>query len=199
MSNYDKQWLIENYRGLLAKHGRRPEAVQWSPEGQVFRFEKLVQVADLNGAKILDVGCGIGSLYEFLTERFSYVDYLGVDIVPEMIASAARWHPAGRFLCHDLLEKDLEETFDYVLISGVFNNAIPQCTEFLKDLIAVSFRHCKQALGFNFISTYVNEKDAEMAYHDPAEIFEFCIQKLTRKVTMCHHYERCDVVVFAYR
>jgi hypothetical protein len=38
-----------------------------------------------------------------------------------------------------------------------------------------------------------------MAYHDPAEVLDFCIRNLARKVVLEHHYERVDVVVFVYR
>jgi hypothetical protein len=97
------------------------------------------------------------------------------------------------------LEEALQEKFDYVIISGVFNNAIPEGSKFLKELISNSFKSCTIGLAFNFLSTYVNYFDSELAYHDPADIIDFCIKNLTYKVTMHHHYKRCDVAVFVYR
>jgi hypothetical protein len=41
--------------------------------------------------------------------------------------------------------------------------------------------------------------EPEMAYYDPAQVLDFCIRNLTRKVVMHHHYERVDVAVFTYR
>ena len=38
-----------------------------------------------------------------------------------------------------------------------------------------------------------------MAYHDPVVVFDFCLNNLAPKVTLHHHYERCDVAVFVYR
>ncbi len=194
-----RQKLIENYRSLFQKYGDAPEANQWSPEGERFRFEKLTQIAPLGGRKILDVGCGLGHLYPFLLNKFGHVEYVGVDIVPDTVAYAAQKYPNARFLCRDLLEETLQEQFDYVLISGVFNNAIPGATEFLKELVSISFQHCTAGLAFNFTSTYVNYREAAMAYHDPIEVLDFCLKNLTHRVTLHHHYERCDVAVFLYR
>jgi len=191
--------LADQYRGLLREHGDAPEACQWSPEGQRFRFEKLAQIAPLAGRIILDVGCGLGHLYPFLNQKFGAVQYTGIDIVPEMIAHAAKRHPEARFLVHDLLHAPLPEKFDYVLMSGPFNNAMPEATEFLKELVSAAFAQCSAGLGFNFTSTHVNFRDAAMAYHDPAEVLDFCLRNLTRRVVLDHHYERCDVAVFAYR
>jgi len=199
MKDETKQSIIENYRNLFSKYGSGPEANQMSLEGQRFRFEKLAQIADLKGRRVLDLGCGTGDMYPFLMNRFGYVDYTGIDLVPESVAFAAKRYPDARFLCCDVLNQKIDEVFDYVLLSAVFNNAIPNSTEFLKELIAVAFRHCSSGLGFNFISKYVNFTDPQMAYHDPVEIFDFCLRELTPKVMVHHHYKRCDVVIFAYK
>ena len=148
---------------------------------------------------MLDLGCGLGDLYPFLLERFGHVIYTGMDIVPELVSAARQRYPGACFLCSDLSSDDIDETFDYVLVSGIFNNAIPNCTDFLKEMIATAFQHCSLGLGFNFISSYVNYHDTGMAYHNPVDILDFCLKNLSRKITMSHHYERCDVCVFAYR
>jgi SAM-dependent methyltransferase len=199
MDEISKQAIVENYRELLLKHGHGPEVAQLSKEGQQFRFDKLVQIADLNGQRVLDLGCGIGDLYPFLLNRFGNVDYTGIDIGSELITAAKVRYPATRFICKDVQEDGIGESFDFVLISGIFNNAIPNCTQFLKEMIELAFSHCSKGLAFNFISRHVNYLSPGMAYHDPSEILDFCITNMTRKVTMQHHYERCDVVVFAYR
>jgi SAM-dependent methyltransferase len=199
MQPQTKEMMIANYRSLFERYGDAPEATQWTPEGQLFRFRKLMEVADLRDRRILDVGCGIGALYPVLMERFGELDYTGLDIVPEMVDYAARKYPRARFLCRDLCTESLDETFDYALSSGVFNNAMPDCDAFMRELLSKAFQHCTRGLAFNFISTHVNFTDPEMAYHDPARVLDFCIRNLTRKVVIHHHYERVDVAVFVYR
>jgi SAM-dependent methyltransferase len=199
MTQQTKELMIGNYRGLFQKYGDAPEATQWSPDGQLFRLRKLMEIGDLRKCRVLDLGCGLGALYPLLMEKFGEVHYTGIDIVPEMVEFAARKFPQARFYCCDLLTECLGETFDYVLSSGVFNNAMPDCDEFMRELLVAGFQYCTRGMGFNFTSTHVNFTDAEMAYHDPAQVLDFCIRNLTRKVILHHHYERVDVAVFAYR
>ena len=194
-----KRQIIANYRELLLLHGDGPEVGQWSREGQLFRFERLIQVADLTGCSVLDLGCGIGDLYSYLRERFGKLAYSGVDIVPEIIEFAAKRYPDAHFHCQDVTEQPLPQRYDYVLISGMFNNAVPDCTAFLQEMISAGYGMCDKGLAFNFISSYVNYVSPEMAYHQPAEVLEYVIRNLTHRVRMDHHYERCEVAVFAYR
>src|SRR5262249_27889971 len=153
-----------------------------SLEGHQFRFGKLMEIADLRNCRVLDLGCGIGGFYPYLTEKFGQVHYTGIDLVPEMVEFAARKYPQARFLCRDLSANPLEETFDYVFISTVFNYAIPNGEAYMKDLLKLCFAYCTRGLGFNFLSTFVNYSDPEMAYYDPAQVLDFCIRNLTRKV-----------------
>lgn len=199
MKPSSKQFLIDNYRTSLATHGAGARVGQQSAEGQRFRFEKLVEVGDLAGATVLDVGCNLGDLFAFLAQRFPTVRYTGIDIVPELIERARAAHPAAAFECRDLLTEPYGEKFDYVFISGTFNNSIPDSGEFLREMTAAAFDACRRALAFNFISTHVNFRDAEIAYHDPVEILAHCIARLSPRITLHHHYERCDVAVFVYR
>ena len=199
MDTQTKQAIIDNYRNLYLKHGNGPQVAQWSPEGQRFRFGKLLEIGDLKGATILDLGCNLGGLYPVLRDKFGHVIYTGIDIVPEIIAAAKCSHPDARFLCLDVLDEQFDETFDYVLISGMFNNAMPAGSEFLKQMVARAYQSCTKGIGFNFTSSRVNFQDVGMQYHDPIEIFRFCLDALTTKVSFHHHYERCDVAVFAYR
>jgi SAM-dependent methyltransferase len=194
-----KEMLIDNYRRLFLSHGPGPEATQNSAEGQVMRFDQLTKIADLSGSKVLDLGCGIADFYPVLNEKFAGLDYTGIDIVPEMIDYARAKYPAASFQCRDILQDPLAEDFDYVLICGMFNNAIHGATEFLKSMVLAAFQKAHKGLGFNFISNRVNFVDDGMAYHDPADMLTFCIDELSRKTIMCHHYERCDVSVFVYR
>src|SRR5262249_20901902 len=162
-----------DYRALFQKYGDSPEGSGMSSEGHRFRFGRLAEIADLRNRRVLDLGCGIGAFYPFLVEKFGRVDYTGIDLVPETIEFAAQKYPDPRFLCRDLSVEGLDETFDYVLISTVFNKTIPEYDDLMKDLLALGFDYCKLGLGFNFLSTYVNFTEPGMAYYDPATVLDF--------------------------
>lgn len=197
----NKKQLVENYRKLFLKHGDTPEGVQWSLDGQLFRFRRLAEVGDLRNASILEIGCGLGHFYPFLKERFGNLTFTGLDLVPETVEFASRKYPEAKFVCRDILMEGWSGIHDYCLISGVFNNAMPgeDATAFMLRMIDAAFLCCRKGMAFNFISTHVSQVEAEIAYHDPLVVMDHCIRRLTKKITISHHYERCDVSVFLYR
>jgi SAM-dependent methyltransferase len=190
--------LAGHYRRLFEEHGDDPRASQWSPEGQRFRLAKLLEIGDLTGCSVLDLGCGLGAMYPLLRDRFPGIRYEGIDLVPEAVAFAGGKYPDARFRVVNLLEETILERYDYVLSSGVFNNAMAEGS-FLEPLLERAWEVTLRGLGFNFISTHVNQTQPEMAYHDPAAVLDFCLRRLSRRATLQHHYERCDVAVFVYR
>ncbi len=191
--------LRDHYRAQFATHGDAALATQMSREGQHFRFGKLLEIGDLTDRSVLDVGSGLGDLYPFLREAYPAARYEGVDVVPEMVACASGKYPEVRFRVADLLHERLTNRYDYVLMSALFNNAAPDSTEFLERLVVGAWEHATVGLAFNFLSTHVNFADGALAYHDPARVLDFVIRRLSWKVRMAHHYERCDVAVFVYR
>lgn len=191
--------LREHYRAQFAAFGDQALGTQMSREGQRFRFRKLLEIADLTDRSVLDVGAGLGDLYPFLREAYPTARYEGVDVVPETAAHAARKYPEVRFRVADLMTEDLADRYDYVLLSAVFNNAMPGATDFLEGLVARAWRVAERGLAFNFLSTHVNFTEPAMAYHDPARVLDTVVRTLSRKVRLEHHYERCDVAVFVYR
>lgn len=191
--------LRDHYRGLFVEHGDHPLATQMSREGQTYRYRKLFEIADLDGASVLDIGCGLGAMYPALRDRYPKAQYQGIDLVPEMVGEAARKYPGVRFRAIDFLDAELAERHDYVLLSVVFNNAMEEPTAYLERVIARAWGLAGRGLGFNFLPIHVNFTEPTMAYHDPARVLDFCLRRLSRKVRLEHHYERCDVAVFVYR
>jgi SAM-dependent methyltransferase len=57
-------------------------------------FELLVRSGDLRGRRVLDVGCGTGTLATWLAEHAA-ARVWGVDMSPEMLAVARKKVPAG--------------------------------------------------------------------------------------------------------
>lgn len=194
-----KNPLRDHYGKLFLDHGPTPAGVQGSAEGMLGRFEQICKISDFSKQSVLDIGCGYGALYPFIQERFHDVRYKGIDIVQESVEWARQNHPEANWECRNLIESPLTEHFDWVLICGVFNNGVPDPTGFLKKLTATAWEITDKGLAFNFISTHVNVVHEGMAYHDPLDIFDFCRSQFSNKVSMAHHYFRCDVSMFVYR
>lgn len=70
MDPYGKEELLSFYDMHVKDFGDHPQAVRWTPEGQLRRYEALLEVSgDLTGKQVLDFGCGKGDLCGFLRDR----------------------------------------------------------------------------------------------------------------------------------
>ncbi|MBL1198517.1 MAG: class I SAM-dependent methyltransferase [Nostoc sp. GBBB01] len=194
------QILREHYQQLVRTKGDSPGSGQWgSIDESLVRYLELIKIADLNGCRILDIGCSIGYFAEYLQKHNITCQYTGIDIVPEAIEIARHKFPDMKFECLDITQESLKQTYDYVLVSAVFNNYTPNSNLFLQTLIKKAFTLCEKGLAFNFISSYVNFRQETMAYYQPEDVLRFCIEQLSRKVTMIHHYYHCDVCIYIYK
>src|SRR5579883_1575997 len=119
--------------------------VDASLRAQKMRFENFVVHHDLNGASILDVGCGVGDLWHHLQLRSLQCQYLGVDISSEMIRVASEKFPSARFEAANILNWTPEPRFDYVVSFAIHNVRVEQCRELLESITLRQFQLCKKA------------------------------------------------------
>jgi cyclopropane fatty-acyl-phospholipid synthase-like methyltransferase len=73
------------------------------------------------GARILDIGCGPGTI----VGHMSQVDYLGFDLSPEYIEMARARFPQAQFVCERVSKFSLakhQQNFDFVLALGILHH-----------------------------------------------------------------------------
>ncbi len=108
-------WVLKNPAGY--------RLFQWMVGAAFARRAYLTEyVKPAPGDKILDIGCGPADILDYLPA----VNYTGLDISPEYIASAKkRFGSRGRFLCNDVglaMMEGEQGTFDRVLAIGVVHH-----------------------------------------------------------------------------
>ena len=99
-----------------------------------------------SNAKVLEIGCGDGSLLKELPNQ----DVTGIDVSADQIALATKNIPHGRFILGAGEIISLPETFDVIIISDTLNLAADVQT-MLKQ--ALRMAHPKTRLVVNFHST----------------------------------------------
>ena len=186
--NRDMEALSKHYGDLVRRHGTAPESAQYADrETQERRMAVLCEIGVAKDSKVLDFGCGTGQLLSYLQRSIGYEgEYVGYDISPEAIELARSVHPAGRFEVRNVLEQPIEERFDYVLVSGVFN---PRSSDNRGFVEAISRRLMAQVdvgYAFNMLSRFVDYLDEELYYEDPLHAFRFCKERLSPLVTLRH-------------
>lgn len=194
--------LLKHYQGLWQTHGDTPATAQYSSRtSQEARYKILSEVADLNGTRVLDWGCGTGHLATWLHQRGIHCQYTGVDIVPDLLELGRKKHPNHRF---GEMSDFASETFDWILISGVFNNRIEDNESFFREQINILWNKCSQGMSFNLMSSWVDFEDPELWYATPEKIFAY-VKSITPFVTIRNEYLVKDVkvpfefAVYAYR
>ncbi|WP_424096615.1 class I SAM-dependent methyltransferase [Moorena producens] len=186
----DIAFLEQHYSSLLKEHGDTPQASQWRDEKtQELRLDILTQIENLSSMKVLDFGCGTGHLLTFLKAKLEFTgEYVGYDLSGEIIATAQNKFPGIRFQQRDILADGIPENFDFILISGVFNNRTSNNWVLMKSLLKCLFKHTRKGIAFNALSTYVDYFEPELFYIEPEKVFKFCKEELSPRVTLRHDY-----------
>lgn len=182
--------LDNHFSELVTKYGDGPLSVQWSDAlTQKKRFQILCQIADISSTKILDFGCGNGALLNHLLEDLNFKgEYLGLDVSEKMINLCNEKFSGFRFEVRDILEQPLEERFDYVFVSGIFNQKVGQDEELVHQLLQELFKQVDRGLAFNALSTYVDYFTDDLNHINPDAMFKFCKENLSPRVTLRHDY-----------
>ena len=184
----NNHFLSNHYDSLVSKYGADAKANQWrDQQTQVRRFEILCNNLSISKSSILDFGCGTGALYEYLMSSHGFTGrYTGIDISPKAIEIAKSIYSNGNFLNFDILLNELPETYDYIFVSGTFNNEMKNHLEWVYANLRKLFQKTNIALVFNMLSNYVDYKDEGLYYSDPEEIFGFCKRELSPAVNLFH-------------
>jgi len=194
-----KEQLLSFYNLHYKKFGERPEALRWTPQGQLRRYHTFLDIApDLNDRTVLDYGCGLADFYKFLKRRGINVRYTGVDINENFIGAAKKKYPECSFRVMDVDNDPLEGFYDYIFICGVFNLLVPGVKDDLKNALVTLFKHCNKALALNALSSHTPVKDAELNFTSPEEMVKFAIENLSPSVVLRHDRIPNDFTLFVY-
>lgn len=145
----------------------------WESEtAQLQRFEALVNELNLNGKRILDIGCGTGNLLQYLEKRFSDFEYTGVDILGHMITYAKSKKTRGRFICADIFKENPfgQNEFDVIFASGIFNINLGNNKKFLIDALNLFNYICEETISFNLLDDKSLNKEDKYFYSSSDEI-----------------------------
>ncbi|MBI3557894.1 MAG: class I SAM-dependent methyltransferase [Deltaproteobacteria bacterium] len=192
---------IASYQANYLEHGDTPKGVHWNNvETQTLRFDRLLAHFPVRKKRfsLHDVGSGSCDLHKHLLAQNIAHDYVGTEIVPEMVASSRCRYPAIKVFNRDLLS-DPVETCDVVMLSGAFNMpgsvSSKEWEEYALRMISKMFETSRWGIAFNFLSAYRTFSAEELHYFDPKSIFDYCMKNLSRFVTLDHGYPLFEATV----
>ena len=189
------------YDARVDEFGEDIRAVGWrSREQQELRFRILSEGIRNSGITVLDLGCGFGDLFRFLTRLDIEVsEYVGIDTSRKMVltSQAALKQPNVRFEQADLSFKS-ERHFDYIFLSGTLNLASRRApAEKLRDLakFCVSNIAPDGELRANFLSTKVDFSNPLNHHFSPIETLSF-FQTVFEEVTLVEDYGLYEFTIY---
>jgi SAM-dependent methyltransferase len=201
MNEFDKNIIAKRYRERLKEHGPSIEALaSGTTERRDIRFGVLNSVGEMQGSRVLDVGCGLADFYAWLGERGIQVDYTGYDITPELVELSAERFPEAKFEVRDVQTKGIQERFDYIVSSQTFNNRLSHEDNFevMKDVLRICYEASARAVVVDMMTAYVDFQEKRLYYYQPEEVFRYA-KSLTKRATLRHDYPLYEFAILLYK
>jgi ubiquinone/menaquinone biosynthesis C-methylase UbiE len=171
------EYKLENYYNKLLNTYDDYRALGWeTSQAQAKRFQIFLQNVKLSGKTLLDVGCGFGDLYGLIKSFNMPVQYMGIDILQEMVVRARRKYPQGLFIQENLFNKytddDVfpEKSFDVVFCSGIFNLKEKHGNNLLREALLIFKDIAKETIVFNLLSDKSEDKEDLYNYYKIQDI-----------------------------
>ncbi len=164
-----KEKIREYYLPKLEHENSESGCLGWeNQQAQELRFKILERVI-FPHASILDVGCGLGNLYDYLKKRGYDFSYTGADILPEMISRAKVKNPQQEFICANIFTDDLfgDRKFDIVYASGIFNIELGNNDDFLRNALRKFVSLSNKFVVFNLLHSRSKTMEAGYYYQNP--------------------------------
>ncbi|CAM3904130.1 class I SAM-dependent methyltransferase [Vibrio aquimaris] len=167
----------------------------WSSEKeQIIRFKAIANSADFSNKRVLDLGCGLGELYDYLSQDKHLAFYLGIDQHWPFLKRAKKriGSVQCRFRLADISRTPLPE-LDIIIASGSLNYQSRQ-TDYLERMITRMYAAAKEVVIFNLLNKDVFLKPTLLKAYDKNDVLSFC-HTLTPKVRVIDDYSTGDFTI----
>lgn len=198
LSGYENLKLTWFYVAAYRRGKTFSERVGWrSPESQAARFQRLAAVGDLRGVSVLDLGSGLGCFYAWLRDHDVRCRYTGMDRSRLLVQAARKRFPGVFFERRDFLKHPPVGQWDFVVLSGIFNQKIRDNRRWIQEGVNVALRAAKVGVAFNLLAPRRDKKNEGFFYptYSDLEFFRECFG-----VSCYYHVDLWldDVVFYLY-
>ena len=171
--------IFKNYEKIAKEEHEDTKRVGWNNQKRAEdRYQYILEQAsslfiecDVSEINLLDIGCGLCLLYQYLKNSSSNnIKYHGIDISQYYITESASMYSDINLLCSDILvdSLDLSVNADVAVLNGVFTQKFDlsqsEMDRFLVNMILATKKYTKKMILFNVMSPHVDYRLNE-AYH----------------------------------
>ena len=202
MNPEDRKQTINRYNERFEKFGKSVESLGWSggEKSQNQRFKTICEIGIQDGHSILDVGCGFGTFFQFLKNKYTNLNYTGVDINQKFIDIAQADFEDAVFLKKDILTDKIDFKYDWVVASGIFNtileheNNIIYVNEMIKKMYSLS----TMGIVIDFMHEFVDYRSEGSFYVKLNDIFSI-VRPMTTAINLRMDYLNYECMFHIYK
>lgn len=200
ISAYDRMSLRFYYLDRSFNYDRPENRVGWrSQKNQEARFKALLGIGDLQGQRILDLGCGLGCLYGYLKKNDWKGEYTGFDLLEMMVKGARERFPGVTFEKRDILHDLPTRRWDYILVSGAFNHQVKDNWEWIERTVRACLDLSDKGVAFNLLDARDPDKDPDLFYADLATLERKAALWSGGRYKIVSGYLPYDLTAYLYR
>jgi len=168
---------------------------------QQYIFQNLI--LGFAGGSILDLGCGRGDLYGYISEIYGSdsFKYHGIDRNPLLTDIAKKkWNLSN--ITNGSFEQDTLPSADWVVASGVYTERRTESedTDLIKlfDNVELMYNTANHVVSFNLLSPIGNKIVPGFFYVHPGLVLDMLIEKY-QYVSIRHNYSKDIYTVTIYK
>ncbi|MCR4557157.1 MAG: class I SAM-dependent methyltransferase [Saccharofermentans sp.] len=206
--------IAKHYETCYMKNGDNCKGVDWPNESDARkRYRIMLDIIRFDdkadpGSRysVMDLGCGLGHMYEYMkTSGFTH-DYFGVDISDIFVSECRRKYPDVSFIKMDILKDDLSSLTckpDYIIMNGVFTEkcslSYEEMKTYFESFIITAFELCSNGIAFNVMSKDVDWERNDLFHLPLSELSRYLTKELTRKYIIRNDYGLYEYTTYVYK
>lgn len=206
--------IVKHYEECFKEYGDNSKGVDWpNKQDALKRYQVMLEVMkfDTNSFKaprqpsVLDFGCGLGHLYEYITQNAINVHYTGLDASSLFAQTCREKFPHIDFLEMDILDGDVvpAHKFDYIVMNGVLTEkkelSYDEMWTYSKKLIQKVYQVCNYGVAFNVMSKDVDWERDDLFHLPVNELSKFLTQEITRDFIIRYDYGLYEYTTYLYK
>lgn len=195
---------IQNMYGQsFREHGDSPSSLL-TPKGRgALRFRAVLPYLGPGETSVLDYGCGLGYMFDFLSTNNAAVRYTGLDMMPEFVTACQEKFGERATFRQIQVDAPISEQHDVVFASGVFHirshDTRERAIEYAFERIEALFAAAGQVLICDFQSPFVDYRQDDALHFSIDEVVRFCASRLTRRFILRHDLLPYEFSLIAFK
>lgn len=199
--------IAEHYKNCFDNHGDNHLGVDWpNYEDTLIRYKVMLDlINDKSKVSLLDFGCGLGHLYEFILneKKENKIIYNGLDINENFYNHCIKKYPEVNFFLRDININDKIPNFDYIVCNGTFTEKMDLTHEDMFNSMSTILKNLwsktNKGIAFNVMSKLVDWERGDLFHVSLDEIGLFLKNNLSRNFVIRNDYKLYEYTIYVYK